>query len=226
MKILLALKFMLIAFPLWIKMLKLEKIEETARFPEIKKTANKILKFLGFHLVSQGVENIPINEAVLYVSNHQGTIDPLLVIASSSIPMAFISKSENEKMPFFGRGSRLLGTIHFDRNTREGNIFMLREGVRRLKGGKSLLIFPEGTRSKSDDMNEFKHGALQLALMSKVTIVPITLNNSYCFDCKSKDKTLKITYGEAIPYEKYKGLSAQEVSDLVYQKIAAKIERK
>ncbi len=226
MKILLVLKFLLIAFPLWIKILQLERIDEAARFPEIQKNTQRILKFLGFPLTSEGVENIPENEPVLFISNHQGTIDPLLVVASSKITMAFVSKAENEKIPFFGRGAKLLGTIHFDRNSREGNIFMLREGVRRLKSGKSLLIFPEGTRSKGDDMNKFNHGAFQLALMSKATIVPVTLNNAHCFDHQSKDRNLKVSYGKAIPYAQYKELSTTEISDLVYDIVASKIERK
>lgn len=78
-------------------------------------------------------------------------------------------------MPIFGRWARNIGTIHFDRESREGNVHMLREAARELKQKKNLLVFPEGTRSKGDTMNEFKAGALLPAYLSKATIVPVAL---------------------------------------------------
>lgn len=81
-------------------------------------------------------------------------------------------------MPIFGRWARNIGTIHFDRESREGNVHMLREAARELKQKKNLLVFPEGTRSKGDTMNEFKAGALLPAYLSKATIVPVALKKS------------------------------------------------
>ena len=63
-------------------------------------------------------------------------------------------------MPIFGRWACNIGTIHFDRESREGNVHMLREAARELKQGKNLLVFPEGTRSMGDTMHDFKAGAL------------------------------------------------------------------
>ena len=108
-------------------------------------------------------------------------------------PLSFISKIENESIPLLGMWAVNIGTILFDRETREGNVHMLRETIRALK--KNLLIFPEGTRSKSDELNEFKDKAFRPAIMAKSIIVPVTLNGAYCLDRKDINiKELKITF--------------------------------
>lgn len=86
-------------------------------------------------------------------------------------PLSFISKIENESIPLLGMWAVNIGTIHFDRETREGNVHMLRETIRAFK--KNLLIFLEGTRSKGDEMNEFKDKAFQAAIMAKSIMYPL-----------------------------------------------------
>lgn len=194
------------------------------RYLIIQKWSRFLIRYLGYDLTIEGVENIPNNEAVYFVSNHQGTLDPALIVASSPVPVSFISKKENEKLPIFGCVAKNLETIHFDRDSREGNIFMLREATRYLKAGKNLLIFSEGTRSKGDEMNEFKIGSLQPAYLGKATLVPVTLNNAYCIDDKKdKNKHLKITYGKAIPYEEYKQFKHPEMTQIMFEKVKGKI---
>ncbi len=219
------LKVIVIIPVIWVRTITCKNKSEEECYAIFRIWSNRLMRFLGYRLEVVGESNIPSEGPVFFVSNHQGTLDPVLVVASCPLPMAFISKKENEKMPIFGRTAQMIGTIHFDRETREGNVYMLRESVRRMKAKKSLLIFPEGTRSKGDKMNEFKAGALQPAYMAKATIVPITLNNAYCIDDKKdKNKHLKITYGEAIPHEKYVQYKADEMSDILFQKIESEIE--
>lgn len=209
---------------IYIRILTCKGKSEEEVYAIFRKWSMRLMSFLGYHLEIEGSERIPKEGPVYFVSNHQGTLDPVLVVASCPLPMAFISKKENENMPIFGRTAKLLGNIHFDRETREGNIYMLRESVRRMKVKKSLLIFPEGTRSKGDAMNEFKAGALQPAYMAKATIVPITLNNAYCIDDKKdKNRHLKITYGEPIPHSEYSAYKADEMSDILHAKIQRNI---
>lgn len=186
--------------------------------------AKSLLKTLGYPLTVKGVENIPLDETIYFVSNHQGTLDPVLVLASCPVHVAFISKKENEKMPIFGRWARNIGTIHFDRNSREGNVHMLREAARCLKSNQNLLIFPEGTRSRGDRMNPFKEGSLLPAYLAKATIVPVTLENAYILDKNDdKSKQLGITYGKPIRFVEYgrkdKGIFAQELHELIQSRI-------
>ncbi|OCN04562.1 hypothetical protein A4S06_02810 [Erysipelotrichaceae bacterium MTC7] len=194
------------------------------RYRTFSLQSKRLLKVMGYNLHVYGQENIPSEGAILFVSNHQGTLDPVPIIASCPYPLAFISKKKNEKLPIFGRIARVLDVIHFDHETREGNVYMLREAARRLKQGRRLLIFPEGTRSRHDAMNPFKAGALQPAFMAKATIVPITLNNAYCIDDKKdKNKDISVTFGTPITYEMYQGKDKQAVSDYIYQQIEKNI---
>ncbi|MDL2276196.1 MULTISPECIES: lysophospholipid acyltransferase family protein [unclassified Breznakia] len=194
------------------------------RYKKLQWWSTFIIKYLGYKLEVEGVENIPLDEPILFVSNHQGTLDPALVIATCPKPMAFISKKKNEKLPVFGSWAITIGVIHFDHDTRGGNVYMLREAARELKAGKRLLIFPEGTRSRGDHMNPFKTGALQPAYLAKATLVPVTLNNAYCIDDKKdKNKNLKITYGKPIRHEEYKQYKYDEMSDIVYKEIEKNI---
>lgn len=145
------------------------------------------------------------------------------MVGACPLPLSFVPKKENEKIPVLDRWASNICTIHFDRESREGNITMIRRALRRLKEGKNLVIFPEGTRSRGDEMVPFKVGSLQVTLMSKVDIVPLTLNSAYCIDVNSKNKTISIHFGEIIKYDDYKNLSGAELEQLVYDKIHERI---
>lgn len=215
----------------WLSSLLQQNKPLAERQTRAEQWAKDLLKILGYNLKTEGTENIPREETIYFVSNHQGTLDPVLVLASCPVHVAFISKKENEKMPIFGRWARNIGTIHFDRNSREGNVHMLRESARHLKDGQNLLIFPEGTRSKGDRMNPFKEGALLPAYLSRATIVPITLNNAYILDRKDDvSKQLGIIYGKPIPFSVYgkkdKALFAKELHDLIQSRIETSPEER
>lgn len=165
------------------------------------------------------------DETTLFVCNHQGTLDPIFLIASVNQAFSFISKDSNSKLPLIGRWEKLIGDINFDRDELSGNIHMLRESLAYLKDGKNLLIFPEGTRSKCDLMNDFKENALKLALMAKVRIVPITLNNAYCFDDNFKNKKVSIYFHDPIVYQDYHHLSEKQLSDKIRKIISSKIKK-
>ncbi|MFV0379812.1 MAG: lysophospholipid acyltransferase family protein [Anaerorhabdus sp.] len=198
-------------------------IEE--RYKKARNWSMFIINYLGYNLATFGVENIPYGEAVYFVSNHQGTLDPALVVASCPFATAFISKQKNLKLPVFGSWAKTIDVIHFDHTSRKGNISMLRSAAERLKKNRNLLVFPEGTRSKSDKMNPFKEGALQPAYLAKATVIPVTLNNAYCIDDKKdSNKNLGITYGKAFRYEEYKDYNHKEFSDILYSEIKKHIE--
>ena len=196
-------------------------------YKKLRVYSQKVVKALGFQLQSEGTENLPEQGPIFFVSNHQGTLDPAPIVATCPLPLAFVSKKENEKIPLLGRLALMIGTIHFDRDTREGNVHMLRESARRLKQGKNLLIFPEGTRSKGDQMNEFKMGSLQPAYMGKATIVPITLQHCYALDERHTHiRSLKVIYGKAIPYEEYRAIKQEDLLKRLHDEIQQNVYAK
>lgn len=193
------------------------------QYKRLQKWCRFALLLLGIKLNVYGKENIETDEAVLLASNHQGTIDPLLIISSFDHPMTFVSKSSNRAILGIGKWGELLDVIYFDRKTKESNIYMLRQASRMIKANRSVLIFPEGTRSKSDHVNEFKAGALQPAYLSKCSIVLVTLNQSYAIDSNKKIKEVSITYHKPLEYKDFKGIDIHELAKQVRLQIMSKI---
>lgn len=209
----------------WVSALRYAKKPLAERQERAERWSRYLLHYLGYHLHVEGSEKVPADETIYFVSNHQGTLDPVPLLAACPVHMAFISKKENEKLPFFGRWARLIGTIHFDRTSREGNVHMLREASRQLKAGHNLLIFPEGTRSRGNRMHDFKDGALLPAYLAKAVIVPVTLCNSYVLDRKKdRCRDIGVIFGDPIRFDEYGKKDREEFSQSLHDLIQSRIE--
>jgi 1-acyl-sn-glycerol-3-phosphate acyltransferase len=143
-----------------------------------KHWAKTLVKLTGSEIEVIGQEKIP-HGPVLFVSNHQGNFDVPILIGFLQKPLGFISKVEVKKIPLVPRWMEAMNCVFIDRKDRRKAIQSIREGVQTLKNGHSLVIFPEGTRSKGNEMGEFKKGGLRLATDSKVPVVPISISGSY-----------------------------------------------
>ncbi len=125
-----------------------------------------------------GEDNIPKDEAVLFVSNHQGNFDIPILLGFINKPKAFVAKEELRKLPLLRTWMEYMNCIFLNRSNNRESIKAIKQGINNLKQGYSMVIFPEGTRSKDGNLGEFKPGALKLATKSKCRIVPVTINGS------------------------------------------------
>ena len=167
----------------------------------------------------------PTQETVYYVSNHQGQFDPILLMAALNKPMTFISKVENLKLPVIGKWGKLIGFITFKREAFDDNVTMLRQSARTLKEGRSILIFPEGTRSRGNDLLPFKAGSLLPAYLAKVSIVPITQIHTHEMDKLGQLKhNLQVIIDKPIPYESYKDTPYAEMALKIRDQIQSNIK--
>lgn len=137
------------------------------------------LKLAGARIKITGIENIPKDRTVLFVSNHQSNFDIPLIISSIDVPKGFIAKKELEKWPFISTWMKYINCIFMDRNNLRQSSESIVKGINLLKSGYSMVVFPEGTRSKGKPIAEFKAGSFKLATKSKCPIVPITINGTY-----------------------------------------------
>lgn len=130
-----------------------------------------------------GMEKIPKGEAVLFVGNHRSIFD--VVVAYSRMPnlTGFIGKKELIKVPFLNIWMKFVNCLFLDRhNIREGMKTML-TGMDMVRDGISMTIFPEGTRSETDEMLPFKEGSLKIAEKTGCKIIPMVQNNTEtCFE--------------------------------------------
>jgi len=123
--------------------------------------------------------NLDSGTAVLVVSNHQGDFDIPVLLAYAGRPIAFVAKKELGNIPLISRWMALLGCIFLDREDRRKQVKQIRQTVDQLKQGLSMVIFPEGTRSRGGDMLPFAAGSLSIAEKAGVPILPITLVDTY-----------------------------------------------
>ena len=126
-----------------------------------------------------GLENLPAAGGVLFVANHQGAFDIPLLLGYVPGLKGFVSKKENCRLPIVGTWMKLLRCIFIDRKDLRQSARAIARGIRDLQAGRSLVIFPEGTRSKSGVMKRFKEGSFKLATRSGAAIVPLTIDGSY-----------------------------------------------
>lgn len=141
--------------------------------------ARFILKAAGAKVNVVGLENIPKDQTVLFVSNHQSNFDIPLLMGSIDIPKGFIAKKELERWPIISTWMKYINCIFMDRDNLRKSAQSIVEGINLLKSGYSMVIFPEGTRSKGKPVEEFKAGSFKLATKSKCPIIPLTINGTY-----------------------------------------------
>lgn len=125
-----------------------------------------------------GVENVDPNKAYVMVMNHNSGID---IFAAYKIPLNFrwVSKREVFRVPFMGPLLTIHGDIPIERgNPSEAMAKVLSLGKLWLGRGASVAIFPEGTRSKTGEINRFKMGAFNLAKEANVEILPIVMTGT------------------------------------------------
>ncbi len=126
-----------------------------------------------------GAENLPLEGPVVYIANHQSYGDALgtLKAISEHHQIGFIGKDYFGKIPYFGKWVTRIRCIYIQRGNTRNSLRVIGEGVEYLKDGFSLVIFPEGTRSKNEQLGEFKPGSFKLATKAQVPIIPISLND-------------------------------------------------
>ena len=117
----------------------------------IPRWSRGILKVTGVSLVVEGLENIPKDTACVFVGNHRSYYDIPLLLASLDKPHGVLAKEELEKIPLLNRWMKLLGCVFVQRDDLRASVRALNDATAIVEGGKSFIIFPEGTRYKGEE---------------------------------------------------------------------------
>lgn len=145
----------------------------------VKKWARSMVNLSGSKVIVIGKEHIPPRGGVVFISNHQGNFDIPILLGFIDKPKAFIAKKELKKLPIISSWMYYMNCVFLDRSSARAGLKAIQEGVALLKQGYSQIIFPEGTRSRGDQLGEFKLGSFKLATKAEVPIVPVTIKGSY-----------------------------------------------
>ena len=166
-----------------------------------------------------GVENIDPNKAYVMVMNHNSGVD---IFAAYKIPLNFrwVSKREVFRVPFMGPLLTIHGDIPIERgNPSEAMAKVLSLGKLWLGRGASVAIFPEGTRSKTGEINRFKMGAFNLAKEANVEILPIVMTGTN----KMFRKGWLVNWTNHIAIRVMKPISVEEIAATDVKEMAQKV---
>ena len=167
-----------------------------------------------------GEENIPTKGPVVYVSNHQSYADiPLCCMVLSKIQLGFVAKEGLEKLFLYGEWVRNIRSVLIRREDSRASLRAIEEAIDLINQGFSMLIFPEGTRSKGHEMGEFKKGSLRLATKSGIPVIPITIDGTWhIFEEKGypQKATIDITI--------HKPIETKNISKMEASALAEKVE--
>lgn len=137
-----------------------------------------MLAAAGVTVRVEGEQNIP-TETALFVGNHQGNFDIPVILCKLGPLKSIVAKIETSRIPGIRLWMTHFDCIFMDRKNPRQSLESLNRAQELLEQGRSVIIFPEGTRSKGPDMLEFKAGALRCALKARVPIVPFALDGSW-----------------------------------------------
>ena len=154
--------------------------------------AKMLLKLSSIRVNVIGRENVLMNRPQIFMANHQSDFDILIVLAYIPGQFRWIVKKELFKIPIFGKAMKSAGYVEIDRQNHEKAMKSLEEAAQKIREGKSVMTFPEGTRSKDGIIKPFKQGLFHLAIQASVPIVPISIIGAHEIMPK---RTLKIKPG-------------------------------
>jgi len=137
--------------------------------------AKMLLKLTSIRVNVIGRENVLMNRPQIFMANHQSDFDILIVLAHIPGQLRWIVKKELFKIPIFGKAMKSAGYIEIDRQNHEKAMKSMEEAAQKIREGKSVVTFPEGTRSKDGTIKPFKQGLFHLAIQAGVPIVPISI---------------------------------------------------
>ena len=145
----------------------------------IVKWGLKVIGFIsGVKLEVNGLDNIPDDQAVLFVGNHISFFDIIVTYPLMKRPTGYIAKKEIRKVPFLSWWMYFVNCIFLDRKNPRQGLKSVLEASEKIKNGTSIFLFPEGTRSKNGKLAEFKDGGFKIATKAKAPIIPIGIQGT------------------------------------------------
>jgi 1-acyl-sn-glycerol-3-phosphate acyltransferase len=184
-------------------------------------------RLLGVSVEVIGEEHYRPGQNYLIVSNHASMADIPLILGSIRLNLRFVAKEELGKIPLLGWAMKGSGYVLIKRGQNREALQSLLDAAERLKEGRSIHIFPEGTRSEDGRLLPFKRGAFIIGRKAGVPVLPVTIVGSHLITPKKSLKirkgSVKLIIGEPIEPAHY--ADAEELQQAVYDVISANLEK-
>lgn len=138
------------------------------------------LKAGGVDLEIRGVEHVDPSRSYVVVANHASVFDIMACFKAVPVPIRYLAKKELFRIPLLATGMRAIGIVEVDRQARVGIHEQINAQAKELIAkGRSVIIYPEGTRTKTGTLGPFKKGAFTIAIGSGLPVLPVTLLGTY-----------------------------------------------
>jgi len=202
-----------------------------------RKLARKFARIWNRHVLAIGGVRVKVvgadkfndGERYVFISNHQSALDIPIIYVGISEQISFIAKKELFMIPFFGWGMWAIGHISIDRqNPRKAHASIAKAVQRLNKENVSLILFPEGTRSKDGKVLDFKTASFTLALQAGVKLVPVAIKGAIDRLPPKSSRIVpgevELVVGDPIHVEELKTMNKAEVCGRVREAIVAMVE--
>ncbi len=181
-----------------------------------------LLRIAGVRVEIEAAHNIDSTKPQVVVANHTSWFDPLVLAGFCPGRYVFVAKKEVARVPFLGMAVGACGHIYIDRGDRDLALESLRIARQRLEDdGPSIIMFPEGTRSATGDLQRFKKGAFVLAIQAGAEVVPTAVIGSRAVMKKSgflvRPGVIRLRFGTPIPVDSYDFEQRDELADRAWQ---------
>lgn len=190
--------------------------------------ARTCLLISGARLTVRGGENLGKSPVAVYAANHTSYMDTPVIFASLPFQFRILAKKELWSMPFIGWYLNRSGQLPVDMESSRATLSSLSAGVKALRAGMPLFVFPEGSRTPDGELKTFLAGAAFLAIRAQVPVVPIALSGVYdllpihtrhFFPCE-----MTMTVGEPISTEGLTPRQTDELTERLRASIAGMLE--
>lgn len=138
-----------------------------------------LVRFSGAKLTIEGAENLKLPTNAVYVSNHTSYMDTPVIFSALPVQFRILARRQLWRIPFIGWYLNRSGQIPINTENPQASLASLGIGLKALRNGMNLFVFPEGGRTPNGVMKPFLAGAAYLAIRGKVPIVPIALEGVY-----------------------------------------------
>ena len=182
----------------------------------------------GIRLEVEGENNIEEGRGYVFVSNHASDADIASSVIACRNPIRFLAKKELFRVPFLGFYLKRLGFIKVDRDAGRATLGSVNEQVANaVTMGRSLMIYPEGTRSRDGSLHAFKKGAFRIAIDNGLDVIPMAMSGSYeAWPPGSKiiyGGRVKVTIGEPISVAGMTTADIERLRDEAYKVVASNL---
>ena len=183
----------------------------------------------GVAVTLEGVENLAPERSYIFAANHQSQFDIFVLQGYLPYDFRWLAKKELFQVPVWGTAMKKAGYIPVDRSHGRQALKSLNEAAKRIAEGTSVIIFPEGTRSRDGKLQPFKAGGMVLAIKAGVELVPVAISGTFAILPKGSlllhPGRVVVRIGTPIPTGDYRSNQKHDLAGLLEEKVAAMLDQ-